>query len=164
MIIHRSLLPDEPLSSRPVTGFVLERAEELADQPAVIDGPGEWSLTFAQLDQAVYSLAGGLAARGFQKGDVAALIAPNSPWYPVVFHAVAAAGGAVTTVNPTYGTEEIAYQLTDSQATLVLAAEGFAAQARAAMDQAGVAGDVVVIDSDSPTEGVPMAVADGRPD
>ena len=163
MIVHSSLLPDEPLSSQPVTGFVLERAAELADQPAVIDGPGEWLLTFGQLEQSVYSLAGGLAAGGLQRGDVAALVAPNSPWYPVVFHAVAAAGGAVTTVNPTYGPEEIAYQLTDSGAKLVFAADGFAAQARQAMDQAGVAGEVVVIDADNPSQGVPMQSLMGQP-
>ncbi len=163
MIVHPSLLPDEPLSSQPVTGFVLQRAAELAHRPAVIDGPGEWSLSFGELAQAVYSLAGGLADRGFQRGDVAALVAPNSPWYPVVFHAVAVAGGAVTTVNPTYGAEEIAYQLTDSQATLVFAADMFAAQAQQAMDQAGVAGDVVVIDADSPSAGVPMQTLMGEP-
>lgn len=162
-IIRPSMLPDEPLSSQPITGFVLQRASELADQPAVVDGQGEWSLTFGQLVQSVYSLAGGLAAGGFQRGDVAALIAPNSPWYPVVFHAVAVAGGAVTTVNPTYGAEEIAYQLTDSGAKLVFAADGFSAQAREAMDQAGVVGDVVVIDSDNPSVGVPMQSILGDP-
>ena len=163
MIVYPSLLPDEPLSSQPVTGFVLQRAAELADRPAVIDGPGEWSLSFGELARAVYSLAGGLAARGFQRGDVAALVAPNSPWYPVVFHAVAVAGGAVTTVNPTYGAEEIAYQLTDSQATVVFAAEGFAAQAQEAMSQAKVVGDVVVIDADSPSVGVAMQLLMGEP-
>ena len=163
MIVHPSLLPDEPLSSQPVTGYVLERAGELADQPAVVDGPGEWSLTFSQLEHSVYSLSGGLAASGFQRGDVAALVAPNSPWYPVVFHAVAVAGGAVTTVNPTYGAEEIAYQLTDSQASLVFAADMFAAQTQEAMGQAGVAGDVVVIDSDNPSQGAPMQSTLGDP-
>ena len=163
MIVHPSPLPDEPLSSQPVTGFVLERAGKLADQEALIDGPGEWSLTYGEFERSVYSLAGGLAAGGFARGDVAALIAPNSPWYPVVFHAVAVAGGAVTTVNPTYGAEEIAYQLTDSKAKLVFAAGGFTAQAKQAMDQAGVAGDVVVIDSDSPSEGVAMQSLMGDP-
>ena len=162
-VVHPSLLPDEPLSTQPVTGFVLERAAELADHPAVIDGPGEWSLTFGQLEQAVYSLAGGLAANGFQRGDVAALVAPNSPWYPVVFHAVAVAGGAVTTVNPAYGMEEVAYQLADSQAKLVFAAGGFSAQAQQAMDRAGVVGDVVVVESDSSSEGVAIQSLMGEP-
>ena len=162
-IIHPSLFPDEPLSSQPVTGFVLERAGELADRPAVIDGPGGWSLSFGELEQAVYSLAGGLDAHGFRQGDVAALVAPNSPWYPVVFHAVAVAGGAVTTVNPTYGPEEIAYQLTDSNAKLVFAADMFADQATEAMGQSGIAGDVVVIDPDSPSQGIPMQALMGDP-
>ncbi len=156
MIVHSSPLPAVALSTQPVTGFVLERAGELADKPAVIDGPGEWSLTFGQLAQSVYALAGGLSDCGFQRGDVAALIAPNSPWYPVVFHAVAVAGGAVTTVNPAYGPEEIAYQLTDSGAKMAFTADGFAAPVAEAMASADVAGDVVVIDSDSPAAGVPM--------
>ncbi|WP_420638829.1 AMP-binding protein [Candidatus Poriferisocius sp.] len=163
MIVHPSPLPDEPLSTQPVTGFVLQRAAELADQPAVIDGVGEWSLTYGRLQELVASLAGGLVAGGFRPGDVAALIAPNSPWYPVVFHAVATAGGAVTTVNPTYGPEEISYQLTDSGASRVFAAEMFAPAARTAMDQAGVAGDVVVIDAEQPAEGVALASVMGEP-
>ena len=163
MIVHPSLLPDVALSTQPVTGFVLERAEELADKPAVIDGPGEWSLTFGQLAQSVYALAGGLAARGFERGDVAALIAPNSPWYPVVFHAVAVAGGAVTTVNPAYGPEEIAYQLTDSGAKVAFTVDGFAAPVAEAMASADVAGDVVVIDADSPAVGVSMQTLMGDP-
>ncbi len=163
MIVHSSPLPEVALSSQPVTGFVLQRAAELADHPAVIDGPGEWSLTFGQIEEAVYSLAGGLAARGFRRGDVGALMAPNSPWYPVVFHAVAVAGGAVTTVNPAYGPEEVAYQLTDSGAKLIFTVDAFAAQAREAMDLAGRDGDVVVIDEESPQVGVAMGSFMGDP-
>ena len=44
-------------------------------------------------------------------------MAPNSPDYAVTFHAVALAGGVITTVNPTYTAGEVHHQLVDSGAT-----------------------------------------------
>ena len=44
----------------------------------------------------------------------------NCPEYGVTFHAVALAGGAVTTVNPTYTPGEVHHQLVDSGATRVV--------------------------------------------
>src|SRR5262249_42663825 len=80
------------------------------------------------------SLAGGLAASGFAKRDVLALMAPNMPEYAVVFHAVAMAGGIVTTINPAFTEAEAPRQLRDSGARvlgtippLVAAASGGAA-------------------------------------
>ena len=46
-------------------------------------------------------------------------MAPNLPEYAVVFHGVAVAGGAVTTINPTYGAEEVRHQLQDAGATML---------------------------------------------
>ena len=56
-------------------------------------------------------------AAGLAKGEVLAIMAPNSPEYGVVFHAVALAGGVVTTVNPTYTAGEVHHQLVDAGAT-----------------------------------------------
>ena len=78
------------------------------------------TLTNADLDGAVRSLAGGLVASGFGKADVLALMAPNVPEYAVVFHAAAMAGGAVTTVNPTYTERELHDQLVDCGARIMV--------------------------------------------
>lgn len=43
-------------------------------------------------------------------------MAPNMPEYAVVFHAVAMAGGIITTINPTYTEAEVRDQLQDSGA------------------------------------------------
>ena len=61
------------------------------------------------------SLAAGLAERGFGRGDVLALCAPNGPEYAVAFHAVAALGGVVTTINPAYTAHEIGFQLENAE-------------------------------------------------
>src|SRR5690242_19857308 len=82
-MIHRSPLPDVEIPDVALTGYVLERARELGDKPALIDGPTGRVLTYTALDAGVRSLAGGLAAKGFGRGDVLALMAPNLPEYAV---------------------------------------------------------------------------------
>jgi len=117
-MIHRSPLPDVEIPDLPLTTYVLAGAQ--GDKPALIDGGSGRTLTYARLDSAVRSLAGGLVASGFRKGDVLALMAPNVPEYAVVFHGAAMAGGIVTTINPTYTETELTTQLRDSGARMLV--------------------------------------------
>ncbi|MBL6636283.1 MAG: AMP-binding protein, partial [Ilumatobacteraceae bacterium] len=116
-MLYTSPLPSVEIPLVPITEFVLRRVEDHPDRPALIDGASGRTYSFAELSDVIHRLAGGLAARGFGPGDTLALMAPNLPEYAIVFHAVAVAGGVVTTVNPTYGAEEIAFQLRDAGAT-----------------------------------------------
>jgi long-subunit acyl-CoA synthetase (AMP-forming) len=50
----------------------------------------------------VRRIAAGLAARGFGRGDVLAINAPNAPEWPLPVLGALAAGGTVTTANPLY--------------------------------------------------------------
>ena len=45
---------------------------------------------------------------------------PNLPEYAVAVHGVGRLGGVVTTANPLYTADELAYQLNDAEATYVL--------------------------------------------
>ena len=101
-----SKLPQREIPAISVTDYVLRRASRLADHPALIDGSDGHTLTYAQLNDGIRRLAGGLAARGFGKGDVFAIYSPNIPEYAVIFHGVTLAGGTVTTINPTYTPQE----------------------------------------------------------
>ena len=103
-----------------ITAHVLRQADELADQVAIQDTTGASSYTFAELKDAIHQLAGGLQARGFGPGSVLGLLAPNMPEYAVVFHGAAVAGGAVSTINPTYGAEEVRFQLLDAGASILV--------------------------------------------
>jgi acyl-CoA synthetase (AMP-forming)/AMP-acid ligase II len=133
-----SPFPDVEVPDVALTPFVLERARRLAGRPALIDGPTGRSLTFAQVDDRVRRLAGGLAARGFGPGDTLALMAPNMPEYAVAFHGTILAGGTVTTINPTYTVDEIAYQLADARARFLVTVGPVLEQARAAAARTGV--------------------------
>jgi acyl-CoA synthetase (AMP-forming)/AMP-acid ligase II len=119
-MIYRSPLPDVEIPDLPVTEYVLAGAAGRGDKPALIDGVSGRTLTYTGLEAAVASLAGGLAASGFAKGDVLALMAPNMPEYAVVFHAVAMAGGIITTINPAYTESEVHQQLQDSGARILV--------------------------------------------
>src|SRR5262245_13263179 len=116
----RSPLPAVEIPDVALAPFVLERARDLGEKAALIDGPSGRMLTYGELDDQVRRTAGGLAAQGVEEGDKLALLAPNRPEYAVAFHATALAGGVVTTINPLYRAEEIHYQLRDSGARLLV--------------------------------------------
>ncbi len=120
-----SPLPAIDIPLVPLTQYVLGKVAEMPDRPAIIDGPSGRTLSFQALSDAIHRLAGGLQASGFKAGDTLALVAPNIPEYAVVFHAVAVCGGTVTTVNPTYGAEEINFQLNDAQASVCVTVPAF---------------------------------------
>ena len=63
-MIHTSPLPDVEIPDLPLAAFVLARAAELGDKPALVDGPTGRTITFAELDDQVRRFAGGLQARG----------------------------------------------------------------------------------------------------
>jgi acyl-CoA synthetase (AMP-forming)/AMP-acid ligase II len=133
--IIRCQYPDVTIPEVPITEFVLARASERGDKPAIVDGPSGRTLTYAQLEDAIRRTAAGLAARGFSKGDVLGVYSPNVPEYAVAFHAAASLGGISTTVNPLYTTRELAQQLTDCSATFLLTVPALMDNARAAVER-----------------------------
>jgi acyl-CoA synthetase (AMP-forming)/AMP-acid ligase II len=145
MIIHRSPLADVEIPPTTITAHILRRAADVPDRTAMIDGPSGRSYTYAQLGEMIHRFAGGLAARGFGKGDVLGLMAPNLPEYAIVFHGVAVAGGTVTTINPTYGAEEVRFQLQDAGASMLVTIGMFAATATSAIEGTSV-GEVLTLD------------------
>src|SRR6516165_7589001 len=131
-MIHRSPLPDVEIPDVSLTTYVLAEAASRGDKPALIDGLSGRTLTYSALQSAISSLAGGLVAGGFTRGDVLAIMAPNAPEYPVVFHAVAMAGGIVTTINPVNTEAEVHDQLRDCGARILVTTPPLTAMASSA--------------------------------
>ena len=134
----RSPYPDVEIPDVPFTDYVLRRAPELGDRPALIDAPSGRTLTYAGLLEGVGRVAAGLASRGFGRGDVFAHYAPNLPEYAVAFHAVATVGGVNTTANPLLTADELGAQLADCRATLMVTVPALLHKAMAAAERAGV--------------------------
>jgi len=151
MIIHSSPLPDVVIPSVPITEHVLREASRVPDRLAMIDGPSGRSYTYAQLAGAIKAFAGGLSQHGLGLGDTIALMSPNIPEFAIVFHGAAVAGVTVSTINPTYTAEEVAFQLRDSRASMLITIALFAETATAAASEAGVS-DIFIIGD--PPEGM----------
>jgi len=137
-MIQKSPRPEVEIPDVSLTSLLLERARRFPDKPALIDGPSGRAYTYGQWAAAVRRAAAGLARRGFAKGDVLAIYSPNLPEYAIAFHAAALAGGIVTTVNPLYTVDELAYQLRDSGAKHLIAAAPFLDKALAAARAVGL--------------------------
>jgi acyl-CoA synthetase (AMP-forming)/AMP-acid ligase II len=131
MIFH-SPFENVEIPEVPLTKLVLQRASELGDKAALIEGPTGRTISYAQLADSINRAAFGLSKRGFRKGDVAGILSPNVPEYAIAFHALASLGGIVTTINPLYTADEIARQLNDSAATLLFTYPSFIEKAREA--------------------------------
>src|SRR5439155_7749442 len=136
--IFRSPYPDVSIPEVALTPFVMQRANDLGDKPAFVDAPTGRTFSFGELAEAIERMAAGLAARGFRKGDVFAIFAPNMPQWAVAFHGVATAGGINTTINSLYTADEIAYQLKDSGARFLLTVPGFMDRAADAAERTGI--------------------------
>ncbi len=151
-MVFTSTLPDVEIPTGiSITDYALRMADELADKPAIIDGPSGRTQTFAELRSGIQLVAGGLAARGFGPGKTLGLMAPNIPEYASFFHGAAFAGGTVTTINPTYTAGEIKHQLIDSGASILVTISMFLDVAREAIIDTAVE-EIFTID---PVEGVP---------
>ena len=148
-MIHKSPYPDIEIPDQSMFEYTFEHASEYGEEVAFVDGPSGRSYTFAEMEAAVRALAGGLVARGFAKGDVVALMAPNIPEYAVVFHGVALAGGVVTTINPTYTPHEVNHQLTDASASMLITIDMFLDTARAGAEGTAVSEILVIGESES---------------
>jgi acyl-CoA synthetase (AMP-forming)/AMP-acid ligase II len=150
-VIVRSQLPEVTIPDVTLAEFVLQRAAELGDKPALIDGPSGRTLTYGELANGVERLAAGLAAQGHRRGDVIGLFAPNIPEYALVFLAIARLGGVITTFNSLATVEDLAQQLRDAGASGIVTVPPFLDRALPAADAAGLEHRYVIGQADGAT-------------
>jgi 4-coumarate--CoA ligase len=126
---QNAIQPDSPLlidSLAPETRYLTAESYKI------------WSKRFAL----------GLQRAGLKQGDRILLYSGNTLFFPVVFMGVIMAGGIFTGANPTYVARELAYQLSDSGAKFLIAAEESLDTAMEAVKMAGLStNDVYVFDS-----------------
>ena len=120
MNLYKTTAKDLPISKLSVTERVFAGLTDRLDDVVLIDGVDSRKFTAKNFIDQVKRLAGGLLEAGHIKGKTVALMAPNSPEYCIIFHAVAWAGGTITTLNPTYTSSEIHHQLKDSNADFLI--------------------------------------------
>lgn len=112
---------------------LLTSAQASGSRPRIIDSITGTAWSGPQLARNIRQFAYGLHLKGLQQGDVVAVLSPNTIWYPVVVFGSIAASALVTTINPTYTPEEIAFQLNDSGASVLFYAPVLEASVKAAV-------------------------------
>jgi len=133
--------------------------ERVAQSPdAVALEMGDERLTWVQLLSLSARVAGALRARGVRRGDVVALLGPNSPFYVAIMLGATHLGAVTALINTHLGGEPLAHALRSSGARLTLAHARLAPAARAL----GLAGMEIVDYGAGPFD-AEVAAADGSP-
>ncbi|MGQ9558372.1 MAG: long-chain-fatty-acid--CoA ligase [Desulfurispora sp.] len=116
---------------------LLEVAAEFYPDKTAINYYG-CPLSYRQMLEQVYQLAGALAARGLQQGDRVALYMQNTPHYVVAFYGVLRAGGVVVPINPMLTGHELLFLLQDSEATGLITTSDLYPRVAAVAEQTGL--------------------------
>src|SRR3954470_7206875 len=90
-------------------------------------------LTFAELGRRAHAVANWLADHGIGRGDVVAVHLPNCRQYPAVYYGVLLAGATFSPTNPLLPPAELAAQLADARAKVLVTWEQALPGARAAV-------------------------------
>lgn len=161
-MIFESHRPDIPLPDTDLTTVVLNKARELGDRPALINGATGASISFNELANQIDRFATGLHQRGFRQGDVFAIFCPNVPEYAVIFLGVATAGGVNTTVNSLYTTTDLIHQLKDSGAKFLITIPAFLERALPAAEACNITNVFVLGEAKGATSYSELLDNDGK--
>jgi len=77
-------------------------------------------LTFTELGRRAHAVAGWLADHGVGRGDVVAVHLPNCRQYPAIYYGVLLAGATFSPTNPLLPAPDLAAQLTDAGARVIV--------------------------------------------
>ena len=111
-------------------------------------------LTYAGLDRAVNRAANALRAIGIRRGTRVAVMLPNRIEYPVAWLAIARLGATMIPVNNAYTPREIAYALTDAEASFAIVDDTCLPAFLAAPERpGGLTDDRIVVVGTSPVPG-----------
>lgn len=115
-------------------------SDPLSETPQFIDPerPDTHFLTLADYRLWSKRLALGLRRAGLRPGDRVLLFSGNRLFTPVIFMGIMMAGGIFSGANPSFVARELAYQLKDSGASFLLAADSSMEIALVAAGQAGL--------------------------
>jgi long-chain acyl-CoA synthetase len=102
----------------PVGSILRAAARRWGERPAFIDH--DVPLTFDELGRRAHAVAGWLADHGVGRGDVVAVHIPNCRQYPPLYYGILLAGATFSPTNPLLPAPDLAAQLTDAGATVLI--------------------------------------------
>ncbi|HOQ89110.1 MAG TPA: AMP-binding protein [Candidatus Hydrogenedentes bacterium] len=114
-----------------LTEFLARSARTWPDKAAIVFN--EFRLSYRELAGMVRRFAGALEQCGVGPGDRVALLLPNTPHFPIIFYGILWRGAVAVPMNVLMHAREVAYQLADSGAVMLIAHEVMLEVAREAL-------------------------------
>jgi len=121
-----------------VTQRLIGVAAAYGSRAALLQRGSEPPYSFADLAGVIQRAAAGLAWRGLRPRDIVGVYVPDAASYVLAYHAISAAGGIPSPVSAELSVTEIAGQLADCGARMLMTAQPLAAPALAAADRSWV--------------------------
>jgi acyl-CoA synthetase (AMP-forming)/AMP-acid ligase II len=131
-------VPDCPAGQVTVTQRLLGIALARADHSALVGGGAAACYSYGDLAATVQAAAAGLAGRGLQPRDVVGIYAPDAACYALATYAIRAAGGVPSPIGAGLTVTEMAGQLADCGARMMLTGPLWAGAPQAAADRSWV--------------------------
>src|SRR3954454_15775451 len=143
-----SPFPEVEIPSTNVYDFLFAGIDDThLDRVALVDAKSGRQTSYREMIGRIDAFAGALAGRGIGVGDVVGLLSPNSSAFAVAFHGILRAGATATTVNALFTAKDIAKQLTDAHAKMLITVSPLRAQALEGAAHAGLSpAEVIVLD------------------
>ncbi|KAG0266307.1 hypothetical protein BG011_002715 [Mortierella polycephala] len=121
MPVYRSPFPDRAVPYMNAYSFAASNPNNTSDSyPVLVDALTKKAITFGDWKRDTRRWATGLQSIGFGPNDVLALFSFNQVDYSITMFGPILLGGITTTVNSAYTADELAYQLTDSGASVLV--------------------------------------------
>jgi len=102
----------------PLFDLLRQAAKKHPKSPAIAYLESE--ITYEELDAFSDQFSTALTSLGVRKGDCVALFLPNIPQFIIAFYGVLKVGAVLTAISPLHREREVEYQLSDSEAKVVL--------------------------------------------
>ncbi len=126
-----SPFPEVDIPSTSVYDFLFGDIDDAdLDRVALVDAKSGRQTSYREMIDRIDAFAGALAGRGIGVGDVVGLLSPNSSGFAVAFHGILRSGATATTINALFTAKDIAKQLTDSNAKMLVTVTPLLAQAK----------------------------------
>ncbi len=109
---------DIDIPARPLTAIVDEAVSSFSGRPCLEFLGKKYS--YKEFGNLVARAAKGFQKLGVTKGVRVGLFLPNSPYYVICYHAILKVGGTVVNFNPLYAEREIARQINNSAARILV--------------------------------------------
>lgn len=154
MTVYTSHLPNLEVPHMNVYTFLTSNPNKTPDSfPIITDATTKQVITFGDWKRDTRRWAAGLQSIGFKRGDVLALFSFNQADYSIAMLGPMLLGGTTTTANSAYTVDELAYQLTDSGASVLVAHPDMLATALESAKKVGIPLSKVFVFGDQTVQG-----------